>query len=349
MRTVANYLVDTGHVTQLTLRQIPEAAACVLPHRHHCPACSLDERRPTIRSRTGLGPESPASGTGSPGGLSGKHRLVIAAGIVAALIVSVVSAALAGAFSSATPAAAASEPSGHAVATRGGAAAAPQRAKPTPGGTPAVKPATGAGLTSCTSVAHIGDSTSVGMVSPASLPSRSQRLRAQYRDVGVRHALIDASGGRSIVEEMPGQLNGYRVATDWFSQGFRGCWVFALGTNDTANVAVGSNVGLAARIQEMMSAAHGEPVMWVNTQTDLTSGPWSEANMQLWNNALVAACKSYPNMRIFNWAAMVRPEWHLDDGIHYTSQGYAIRAHAIARALARAFPADGHSSQCVVN
>jgi hypothetical protein len=187
------------------------------------------------------------------------------------------------------------------------------------------------------------------MVSPQSLPNPAQRIRAQYRDVGARHALIDASGGRSIVEEMPGQLNGYRVATAWFEQGFRGCWVFALGTNDTANVAVGSNVGLSARIQEMMSAAHGEPVMWVNTQTDLSGGPWSEANMQLWNNALVAACKSYPNMRIFNWAAMVQPGWHLDDGIHYTSQGYAIRAHAIARALASAFPAGGHSRHCVVN
>jgi GDSL-like Lipase/Acylhydrolase family len=301
-----------------------------------------------MRSRTGHGPESSASGTGSSGGLSGKRGLAIAAGVVAALVVSVVSAALTGAFSSAT-AAAASKPGGHAMATHGGAAAAPRRAKPAPSRTPTVKPANRAGLTSCTSVAHIGDSTSVGMVSAESLPNRAQRLRAQYRDVGVRHALIDASGGRSIVEEMPGQTNGYRVATAWYSQGFRGCWVFALGTNDTANVSVGSNVGLTARIQEMMSAAHGEPVMWVNTQTDLTSGPWSEANMQLWNNALVTACKSYPNMRIFNWAAMVQPEWHLDDGIHYTSQGYAIRAHAIARALARAFPADGHSSQCMVN
>src|SRR5262249_25747301 len=162
---------------------------------------------------------------------------------------------------------------------------------------------------------------------------------AQYSDVGVRHALIDASGGRSIVEEMPGQLNGNRVATAWFGQGLRGCWVFALGTNDTANVAVGSNLGLTAPIQQMMSAAHGERVMWGNTQTGLSSGPWPEANMQWWNNALVAACKAYPSMRIFNWAAMVRPGWHLSDGIHYTSQGYAIRAHAIARALARAFPA----------
>jgi hypothetical protein len=302
-----------------------------------------------MRPRTGLDSESSPPGTGSSGGLSGKRRLAIAAGIVVALIVSVVSAALAGAFSSATAAAAASKASGQAVSAHGRSAPARRPAKPAARRTPAVAPASRAGLTSCTSVAHIGDSTSVGMVSPQSLPNPAQRLRAQYRDVGVRHVLIDASGGRSIVEEMPGQLNGYRVATAWSQRGFRGCWVIALGTNDTANVAVGSNVGRTARIQEMMSAAHGDPVMWVNTQTDLSSGPWSEANMQLWNNALGAACKSYPNMRIFNWAAMVQPGWHLDDGIHYTSQGYVIRAHAIASALARAFPADGHSSHCMVN
>jgi lysophospholipase L1-like esterase len=187
------------------------------------------------------------------------------------------------------------------------------------------------------------------MVSAEWLPDPAERLAAQYRDVGVRHLRINASGGRSIVERMPGQRNGYQVATDWDQQGYRGCWVFALGTNDTANVSVGSSVGLAARISEMMSAAHGEPVMWVNTQTDLSSGPWSEANMQQWNAALSAACRSYPNMRIFNWAAMVRPAWHLDDGIHYTSAGYAIRAHAIARALARSFPAGGSSRSCIVS
>jgi lysophospholipase L1-like esterase len=53
-------------------------------------------------------------------------------------------------------------------------------------------------------------------------------------------------------------------------------------------------------------------------------------------------------MRIFNWAALDQAAWHLPDGIHYTSAGYAIRAHAIAQALARAFPRGGHSSGCVV-
>ncbi len=186
------------------------------------------------------------------------------------------------------------------------------------------------------------------MVSSTWLPDPAQRLAAQYADVGVRHLLVDASGGRSIVEEMPGQLNGDVVAQNWRAAGFRGCWVFALGTNDTANVSAGSTVGRMARIDEMMAVAHGKPVLWVNTQTDLASGPWSESNMQLWNADLLQACRAYPNLRIFNWAGQVQSAWHLADGIHYTSAGYAIRAHAIARALASAFPTKGDSKGCVV-
>jgi len=45
---------------------------------------------------------------------------------------------------------------------------------------------------------------------------------------------------------------------------------------------------------------------------------------------------------------MVQPGWHLADGIHYTSAGYAVRATAIARALASAFPAEGHSTTVVI-
>jgi hypothetical protein len=203
--------------------------------------------------------------------------------------------------------------------------------------------------TSCTSVAHIGDSTSADLISSATLPDQAQQLPAQYSDVGVQHQLMDASGGRSIVEELPGQVNGYNVALNWRNQGYRGCWVFALGTNDAANVSVGSSVGIAARISEMMSVAHGEPVMWVNTVTQLTSGPWSEANEQAWDNALVSALARYPNMRIFNWAAVAQPGWFLSDGIHYDSAGCAARAQAIADALARAFPAHGHSTGQIVS
>jgi hypothetical protein len=203
--------------------------------------------------------------------------------------------------------------------------------------------------TSCRRVAHIGDSTSVDLTATGGdITDPAQQLPARYADVGVRHLRLDASGGRSIVEEMPGQVNGYDVARNWRHQGYRGCWVFALGTNDTANISAGSSVGMMARIQEMMSVAHGQPVMWVNTVTQLHSGGWSEANEQAWDNALVKALATYPNMRIFNWASVAQPGWFLPDGIHYNPAGCAVRAQAIADALARAFPRYGYSHGQIV-
>jgi hypothetical protein len=210
-------------------------------------------------------------------------------------------------------------------------------------------PQAGSGLrTSCRKVAHIGDSTSVDLISSADLPDPGERLPARYADVGVGHLVMDASGGRSIVEALRGQVNGYNVAQAWWNRGYRGCWVLALGTNDTANVSVGSAVGLTGRINEMMSVAHGEPVLWVNTVTELSSGPWSGANEQLWDAALVSALARYPNMRILNWAALAQPGWFLPDGIHYNEAGCAARAQAIAQGLANAFPLDGHSQARIV-
>ena len=299
------------------------------------------------------------SSNSAPGGRQGlrpSQRLAIVASLVAVLVASLVSAAFAGVFTKASSHAAAGSPT---AAREHSRQSHPSHRTPSNDQRMAGQQARAQGKhakmvawrprTLCTTAGHIGDSTSVGMVSPQWLPNPAERLSAQYARVGVKHVWADASGGRSIVEEMPGQINGYKVAQKWNSAGFKGCWVFALGTNDTANVSVGSNVGIMARIQEMMSAAHGQPVMWVNTQTELTSGPWSEANMQAWNADLVRACAAYPNLRIFNWAGQVQPSWHLSDGIHYTSAGYAIRAKAIADALAKAFPADGHSKGCIVN
>jgi lysophospholipase L1-like esterase len=202
--------------------------------------------------------------------------------------------------------------------------------------------------TSCRAVAHIGDSTSEGLVSPDYLPDPAKRIPQRYEDVGVQTVRTDISGARSVVEVLPGQVNGYNAARAMVADGFQGCWVIALGTNDTADVAVGSQVGLMTRIQRMMSAAHGEPVMWVNVKSLLVSGPYAESNMLKWDDTLLKACARYPNMRVFNWASVVRNKWFISDGIHYTSAGYAARAKFIADALAEAFPQNGHSSGCVV-
>jgi lysophospholipase L1-like esterase len=203
--------------------------------------------------------------------------------------------------------------------------------------------------TSCTSVAHIGDSTSEGMVSSDYLPNWHERLAARYEDVGVQSVYTNITGARSVVEVLPGTTNGYNAAKGLIKQGFHGCWVIALGTNDTADVAVGSNVGLAARIAEMMQVTKGEPVMWVNVVSLLSSGPYAETNMQKWNAALMKACPKYPNMRVFNWASIPRRSWFINDGIHYTSNGYEHRAKDIADGLAKAFPASGQSPGCLVS
>jgi lysophospholipase L1-like esterase len=203
--------------------------------------------------------------------------------------------------------------------------------------------------TSCQAVTHIGDSTSEGLVPPEYPPHPAKRIAAQYHDVGVGSVRWDISGARSVVEVLPGQVNGSDAAQAIYRGGFRGCWVIALGTNDTADVAVGSNVGLMTRIGRMMAAAHGEPVMWVNLRSLLAGGPYSEANMLTWDNTLLKACAKYPNMRVFNWAALAKAKWYISDGIHFTSAGYAVRARLIAQALARAFPKTGQSSGCLVS
>src|SRR6266480_2990271 len=204
--------------------------------------------------------------------------------------------------------------------------------------------------TSCRSVVHIGDSTSEGLVSPDYLPDARQRIAAQYARVGVRTEHPEISGARSIIETLAGQTNAYDVAHALIARGYRGCWVLALGTNDTADVYVGSSIGISDRIARMMSVIGNQPVLWVNVRSLVTSGPYAEPNMESWNRALLDACSRYPRMRVFDWASVVRDGWFINDGIHYTSAGYAKRGRLIADALARAFPASGYdrSRGCVV-
>jgi hypothetical protein len=54
-------------------------------------------------------------------------------------------------------------------------------------------------------------------------------------------------------------------------------------------------------------------------------------------------------MRVFNWAALPKRRWFINDGIHYTSAGYEKRSLYIADGLAEAFPASGTSPSCLVN
>jgi hypothetical protein len=146
-------------------------------------------------------------------------------------------------------------------------------------------------------------------------------------------------GATSVAESLPGTPNAYQMASQVKQGGYRGCWVLALGTNDTADVYVGSNIDRLGRIEKMMNLIGNQPVLWVEVTSLLSAGPYAEQNMQLWNQALHQALPHYPNMRVYNWPAAARQSWFISDGIHYTSNGYAHRATDIADALAQAFPA----------
>ena len=220
------------------------------------------------------------------------------------------------------------------------------------GQSPRSAAASGPARSSCRSVVHIGDSTSDGLVSPTYLPNRQQRIAAQYARTGVTRLVAEISGGRSVVETVDGQPNAYTVAHQLAERGYRGCWVLALGTNDTADVYAGSSVSQAARIQRMMAVIGSQPVMWVNIKSLLATGPYAESQMQRWNGALMQACSRYPNMHVYDWAGSAQGSWFISDGIHYTSAGYAARARLIASALAAAFPAGGqrmaHRLGCLI-
>jgi peptidoglycan/LPS O-acetylase OafA/YrhL len=212
------------------------------------------------------------------------------------------------------------------------------------------------GRSACRAVVHIGDSTSLGLTSSDYLPDPGQRITAQYARVGATEQHMEITAATSIVETLPGKTNARVVARDLVAGGYHGCWVIALGTNDSADVYVGSSVSLATRIQRMMSTIGDPPVMWVNVKSLVSTGPYAEANMTRWDQALLQACGRYPNMRIYDWASAVKDRWFIPDGIHYYSPGYAARAHLIADALATAFPAAGTAgapgdttSGCVVH
>ncbi|HEX3712060.1 MAG TPA: acyltransferase family protein [Trebonia sp.] len=194
-------------------------------------------------------------------------------------------------------------------------------------------------MTSCTSVVHIGDSTSEGLISSDYEPNPANRIQARYADVGVKKSIMKIVGATSVVESLPGTPNAYDMANSVLKSGYNGCWVIALGTNDTADVAVGSEISRVQRVQKMMKLIGSQPVMWVEAVSLLSSGPYAEANMRAWNDALKQVAQQYPNMKIYNWPAVAQKSWFINDGIHYTSLGYKERGIAIANALAENFPA----------
>ncbi|WP_336638692.1 acyltransferase family protein [Micrococcus luteus] len=228
-----------------------------------------------------------------------------------------------------------------------GGAAAPTPSKPV------ARPA--ATETSCETVVHIGDSTSTGASNNTltRVADPAKRITGQYEAVGVKKVVEEVAGGRSMIETLePGELNPGEKGTnapDAMREaagqlGEHGCWVVNVGLNDAANMAKAGDFSSAEkRIDGVMQAADGKPVLWVNGITM----PWTKnefyanENIQKLNAVLVEVTAKYPNLRVYDWAsdAAPHPDWFLeDDANHNNAEGSAAKAEHMAKALVAAFP-----------
>lgn len=176
------------------------------------------------------------------------------------------------------------------------------------------------------------------MVSKDQIPNRAERLEARFANVGVKNLYVNASGGRSVFERFMNRPNVMDVLTPKLTSTFKGCYVIATGTNDAANDHTGSNMKIRQRIDTVMKATKGRPVLWPLPATIATNGSYNDAYMRDMDAQLRDATKRYPNLRLYDWRAEREEEWVEGDRIHDDRLGSRYRAAMYANALAVAFP-----------
>jgi hypothetical protein len=186
---------------------------------------------------------------------------------------------------------------------------------------------------------HIGDSTSLTLFDPTGVGGEQLTMEQRYRDAGVSAVYPDNDGARAIIEHLDSDPNALEVAQGVRDNGYHGCWVLMVGTNDAANIAAGAGTSAEERIRRMLDVIGGDPVLWVNAVTQRTEDAYRNASMLAWNDELERVTAEYPNVRLFDWYDVVQPQWFRNDGIHYTVEGSAQRAARTAQALVAAFPA----------
>jgi len=193
----------------------------------------------------------------------------------------------------------------------------------------------------CSTVLWIGDSTSIAYVggegSAAVEPGGAgadQPLAAALFKTGVKRLVYDVYGGRSAHEE----VNGHPSAVDALralvqAEPEADCAVYSGGTNDSANVAVGSNFSVDQRLGAL-DEARGDADLYVTTAaidpSASASGYRPEATAP-WNEALATTWK--PSL-VINHAGHLAPGQFEQDGIHYTAKGTADRIDLAVRVLA---------------
>lgn len=201
-------------------------------------------------------------------------------------------------------------------------------------------------LTQCTTLIHIGDSTSIGMFSSDMVREQNFTAREAYAQVGVTNLVESVFGARSTIEgwttaagekypsaqESVQELLDEGVAKD-------SCWFIAVGVNDAANQPAGSPITSTERIEAIMALLKDYDVIWSTATTNTTNGYYAKKHMESFNAALLDATKKYPRLRLYDWAVEAQSEWFATgDYAHYGATGNTERAQRFAAVLVKAFP-----------
>lgn len=206
----------------------------------------------------------------------------------------------------------------------------------------------------CTTVVHVGDSTSIGLFDPNQVPEGADTGFQTYLDRGAEEVTDSVFGARATNQGYLDYPSAVQSVTELLSMGQDEdtCWVIATGVNDAANYAALPDYGyeqnpeeIKANIRTMLDLLKGQMVMWNTVGTYQPSDAYyNNDNMKLFNKLLKEVAKEYPNVAIWDWASEVseHSDWFIPgDGTHYLPEGNAERAKRFASALANAFPEGG--------
>ena len=155
-----------------------------------------------------------------------------------------------------------------------------------------------------------GDSLAVGTA--PYIPRALRRWRVTQSTAVSRHAFEGAAVMRSYGRGLPRVIH------------------VSLGTNDDPR----SLSGFRSAIRSVMATAGPRRcVVWTN----IVRPPVAGASYAGYNRVLAQESRPRRNLRVVNWARMVRqnPGWLAGDGVHVSATGYAARAQAVARSVRR--------------
>jgi lysophospholipase L1-like esterase len=155
-----------------------------------------------------------------------------------------------------------------------------------------------------------GDSLAVGTA--PYIPRALRRWRVTQSTAISRHAFEGASVMRAYGRRLPRVIH------------------VSLGTNDDPR----NLSGFRAAIREVMAVAGPRRcVVWAN----VVRPPVAGASYAGYNRVLAQESRPRKNLRVVDWARMVRenPHWLAGDGVHVSATGYQYRARRVARSVRR--------------